>query len=115
MNASRVLFADNDNVEVWDQVESGGLHYATRNLTKGGQAQVRIEKLGRNKIKAAKTKISVVQANTTGQCLFPPGREEVRKGERLQNSRHGTFHQEGKPIPKRQPNPPHGFCKTSWP
>ena len=56
MNASRVLFADNDNVEVWDQVESGGVHYETGNLDKGGQAQVRIEKLGLNEIRAAKTK-----------------------------------------------------------
>ena len=73
-SVSRVLFPENGSLS---QVESKGMRNEVQNLDMGGQAQIRIEKLGRNKYKAVKTNMSVAQTSTTGQCLFPSGREEV--------------------------------------
>jgi len=74
-SVSRVLFPENGSLS---QVESKGMRNEVQNLDMGGQAQIRIEKLGRNKYKAVKTNMSVAQTSTTGQCLFPFGREEVK-------------------------------------
>ena len=69
-----MLFPENES---FSQVESKGMRNEVQNLDLGGRAQTRIEKLGRNKYRAVKTNMSVAQTSTTGQCLFPSGREEV--------------------------------------
>ena len=69
-----MLFPENES---FSQVESKGTCHEVQNLDLGGQAPRRIEKLGRNKYKAVKTNMSMAQNSTTGQCLFPSGREEV--------------------------------------